>query len=207
MEELFSLEEAYLTDPFASSRFNVAPSQEIPIVLAGKVRLATWGFTSASRAGLLINARSESAWTKPTWAQAVRQAPCVFLMSGYYEWSSDSGRKQPFYIHPAGQDLMLAAGCVQRGPSGGLEAAVLTRTPRPEIAHLHDRMPLLMDRDGAQAWLFERDLNKREHLLSWEFQETLAFHPVDPQMGSVRIDGPQNILPYKVPEPAQASLF
>jgi putative SOS response-associated peptidase YedK len=48
----------------------------------------------------MINARSETAASKPAFRRAFKSQRCIILADGFYEWKPMSGGKQPFLIQP-----------------------------------------------------------------------------------------------------------
>src|SRR5690348_14805448 len=92
-------------------RFNIAPTQEAPVIRApreggpGARELATmrWGLVPFWAKDLkigtsMINARSEGVESKPAFREAVRSRRCVVPATGFFEWHGEPGRKQPFAI-------------------------------------------------------------------------------------------------------------
>ena len=77
--------------------------------------------------------------------------------SGYFEWQTTDGSKQPYYIHPAGNaPALLFAGLwssVTLPDYEGLTCNVLTEPARAGLEAIHDRVPVIVDPDGAQTWL------------------------------------------------------
>ncbi len=90
-------------------RYNIAPSQELPVVVnddGGGAKVATmrWGLVpfwdkSEKPKIVPINARSEEAFAKPMFRQAIQKRRCLVPADGYFEWRSRPGElKQPFDI-------------------------------------------------------------------------------------------------------------
>src|SRR5215831_521625 len=85
---------ATLTPPFQlSPRYNVAPSQPVPVVrpaATGRELVEhRWGIVPAWKRGstpLLINARAETAATKRTFRKALQSRRCLIPATGFYEW-------------------------------------------------------------------------------------------------------------------------
>ena len=99
---------AYLEQPNFPPRYNVAPTQPVPIVrmTEGKRQLALvrWGLIPAwvkdpRKLSLLINARSETIREKPAFKNAIKRRRCLVPADGYYEWQVSGGRKRPHFIH------------------------------------------------------------------------------------------------------------
>ncbi|HWV58984.1 MAG TPA: SOS response-associated peptidase [Longimicrobiales bacterium] len=144
-------------------RYNIAPSQPVPIVTledgARVARLASWGFLPAwardPNGRRPINARSETVATNGMFRNAFRHRRCLIPMTGWYEWMQSEGGKIPHWIRPAaGPDAF--AGIWDRWGEGDdalVTCAVLTTDAAPSIAHIHDRMPVVLDRDEWDTWL------------------------------------------------------
>lgn len=152
--------------------YNVAPTREIAVVVpdedGGGIRteLLHWGLIpswakDASGASRLINARVESVHERPSYRGLVggaRHHRCVVPMSGFYEWRSDSGRKQPIYVRPRTSRVFCVAGLWTRSKS--LEIAsvtILTRDAYPEVAPHHDRSPVVLAGPDLAEWFGHSD--------------------------------------------------
>ena len=144
-------------------RYNVAPTQLMPVVRGGAVlEVATlkWGhfvsFAPGGKPTFLVNARSESAATKPTFKQAIAERRCVVPADGFYEWKrSDGGKtKVPFLIQMKDERTFWIAGVFWPDqvdqPANYL---LLTTTPNAVMSPIHDRMPVILTDEAAQEWL------------------------------------------------------
>lgn len=148
-------------------RYNIAPQQLVPIIIAhrGKrsIGLVRWGLVPAwapdESAGMkTINARAETIATKPAYRDAFRSRRCIVPASGFYEWRRHAdGRKTPMAVHPAEREPIAFAGLWEtwRGPDGRkvTTCTIITTEAAPEIRHIHDRMPVILDREAQRAWL------------------------------------------------------
>jgi len=85
-------------------RYNIAPTQPIPVVIvengARHFKLMRWGLVPAwvkdpRQFSLLINARSESVLEKPAFKNAIKRRRCLIPADGYYEWHVAGNRKRP----------------------------------------------------------------------------------------------------------------
>ncbi|MDR0446309.1 MAG: SOS response-associated peptidase [Oscillospiraceae bacterium] len=114
-----------------------------------------WGFTSFGKS-IIFNARSETAGNKPMFRDAMRARRCLIPASGYYEWRRDGKQKikYRFYIP---DDIMYLAGCWRRESDADPDApprfVILTRAATPQLAEIHDRMPVIIPREYAEDWL------------------------------------------------------
>lgn len=198
-------------EPLESS-YNVAPTDRIPVVVAPKevrrLELARWGLIPSWAKDIsvgvrAINARSETAASKPTFREAVKKRRAVIPVDGYYEWRKQpDGTKQPYFIYPEDRSLLLFAGLYEWWRAADnewlLSATILTRESEGEQLHaLHDRMPVFIDRADVSEWLGSEAGD--QHLLNDFAQrggrvaEQVTMHPVDPRVGNVRVNGSELI--------------
>ncbi|HSW82397.1 MAG TPA: SOS response-associated peptidase, partial [Usitatibacter sp.] len=100
---------AVTVDERLRKRFNIAPTQEAPIVRATKdgagreVAMARWGLVpfwakSLAIGTKMINARSEGVEAKPAFKAAIEKRRCIVPATGFFEWQGVAGRKQPFAV-------------------------------------------------------------------------------------------------------------
>jgi putative SOS response-associated peptidase YedK len=147
------------------ARYNIKPTETIDLAVetpAGLVvTTARWWFVPGFFRGEVgewkattFNARIESAAEKPVFRQAWQRGRCVIPASGYYEWTGERGRKQPWFV-TVEQNLpvFLFAGLCAPRPDGGLTAAILTREADPGTADLHPRMPVILTDAEIGPWL------------------------------------------------------
>jgi putative SOS response-associated peptidase YedK len=162
----------YPEQPNFPPRYNVAPTQPIPIVrLANGQRcfaLMRWGFLPAwvkdpKTFPLLINARGESVLEKPAFRNAIRRRRCLIPADGFYEWKAGgAGPRQPYFVRArrdgAGAAQPLAfAGLFETwtGPNGEEldTVAIVTTAANRTLAALHDRMPVFIAPEAFDIWL------------------------------------------------------
>jgi putative SOS response-associated peptidase YedK len=169
-------------------RFNAAPTDLHWMVRPGtngRVLVpAVWGF-----AGGLINVRAETAEEK--FAAAFRQRRVLVPADGFYEWSG----KQPLWFRLRSGGIFLFAGLAETLPDGRDAFVVLTTAADGDIARVHDRMPVIVPREAAAAWL-------REARLLPLSGEQLVSRAVSPKVNNVRNDSPELLQP-----PGQLALF
>jgi putative SOS response-associated peptidase YedK len=167
LEEYFALAEPVGTA--LPARYNLTPGQAVAAVREhdGRRRLdaLAWGLVpfwakDAAIGRRLINARLESISEKPAFREAWSRRRCLIPASGFYEWAGtgrERGRKRPYFIAPAHEPLLALAGLWERWrtPAGDrLETCVIvTIEASPELAAIHDRMPLLVPRAAHATWL------------------------------------------------------
>ena len=110
-----------------------------------------WGYTLPD-GRRVINARSETAGEKPLFRDGMAHRRCVVPASRYFEWQREGKRRARYAVWAKDGGALCMAG-VYRVEEGRAEFAILTRAPAEEIAFIHDRMPVLLPADLADAWL------------------------------------------------------
>jgi putative SOS response-associated peptidase YedK len=104
----------------------------------------------------MINARSESAATKPAFRDALKYRRCLIPADGFYEWVRAGKTKQPYCFEVNDGKLFAFAGLWERwkDPSGNWikTCAILTTTPNAVTAAVHDRMPVILHPDNYDLW-------------------------------------------------------
>lgn len=145
----------------------IRPTEPIGIVLVREGRrrfmLVRWGFVPSwapdpGAFSLLINARAETAVSKPSFRGAMRQGRCLIPATAFTEWRrTDSGPKQPFHIAPRDGGVIAFAGLTETwAGADGSEidtAVILTVAANATVAPIHDRMPAVIPPEAFAAWL------------------------------------------------------
>ena len=116
-----------------------------------------WGYTVPGKTTLLINARSETAKTKPTFSEDWARHRCIIPASYYYEWEhltdpmgrTKTGKK--YLIQPKGYTVTWLCG-LYRIENGYPYFVILTREPDENIRFIHDRMPLILPKERIAEW-------------------------------------------------------
>jgi putative SOS response-associated peptidase YedK len=149
-------------------RYNIAPTQPVPIIRQNpkeprrQLSLVRWGLIPSwakdmSGAAMMINARSETAATKPAFRDALKFRRCLIPADGFYEWSRRGKAKQPCCFDVNDGELFAFAGLWDRwkDPNGQWikSCSILTTTPNAVTSVVHDRMPVILDPDSYDLWL------------------------------------------------------
>jgi len=188
-------------------RYNVAPGQWIVIVRPEKSQrshsLARWGlipnWSKDPEVGPKpINARADGVATKPTFRGAFRHGRCLIPASGFYEWKAVGSKKVPHYIRPAEGGIFVFAGLVDtwHGPDGELTTCtIITTEPNGLMESIHNRMPVILGPEEADAWLDpEQKANALIALLKPLPSNRMEVFPVSTQVNNVWNDGPELIV-------------
>jgi len=193
--------------------YNIAPSQDIVAIRIDEKEAQRVG--SSLKWGLIpfwakdpkigykmINARSETAATKPSFRTAFKKRRCLIPTSGFYEWKRiDPKTKQPYYITPKGVNAFGFAGLWEhwKGPNGDVieSAAILTTSANPLMSKIHDRMPVILSASDYDSWLdpsFE-NMDVLQKLLIPCSDKIMKAYPVDPYVNKPANNNPKCIEP------------
>jgi putative SOS response-associated peptidase YedK len=220
VEEYFS---AASGDEDWSPRYNVAPTQPVPVIRQNpkepirEMLLMRWGLIPSwakdpSVAAGMINARSETAATKPAFRHAMKSRRCVISADGFYEWMRKGKTKQPYCFEVNESELFAFAGIWDcwKDPSGQWvkSCSILTTTPNAVTSAVHDRMPVILDPDGYDLWLDPgmNDVGAVSELLKPYDARLMRCYPVSTRINSVVNDDAECSAPVVVAE-TQNRLF
>lgn len=178
-------------------RFNVAPGDEVLAVTRDGATMLRWGYLR-DNAYATINARAESLMERPTWRSALNDGRCLVIADGFYEWQRGAdGRKQPFWITRADRSPFAFAGLASTWGT----CAIVTTEATPQLAELHDRMPVMLEDDLEAAWVAPRTKAPAALDMLQPYSDTLAV-PVGTAVNDARYDGPECLDPAPPPDPA-----
>lgn len=158
-------------DAQVAARYNTPPGEAIWAVAYDlherscmTMQCVYWGFIPswADTASVAqINARSETAATKPFFRKAFHLRRCVIAADYWIEWRREAHAKQPYVVRPADGQPFFFAGIwswprslpIRHKAAGSRTAAILTTAAAASIAHVHARMPVALNAQGANDWL------------------------------------------------------
>lgn len=192
-------------DPEPISRYNVAPSTQVPLLRQVEDGLRVdplrWGWSPFWAKGKRpdpINARAETVMTGKFFSELWPTGRALAPANGWYEWLPDPTepkRKQPYYITSADGLPLYFAALAQAHP--GLEAdprdgfVIITAAADQGLLDIHDRRPLVLAADTAREWLDPATTVERAAAIVQQGCRPAAeFHwyPVDKAVGNVRND-------------------
>jgi putative SOS response-associated peptidase YedK len=240
------------TDGAARPDYNVAPTKQIvtvvqrhprdaegnadPDTVERTLRLVRWGlvpyWSKDPKGGArMINARSETAGSKPAFRRALAARRCLIPAEGWYEWQRASTKeggdhKQPYFTHYVDGSSLAMAGLWEywkpkddpagEYPDGLVTATVLTTEAVGPLAQVHDRMPLVLPPAAWDAWL-DPDLGADSEAVSGllvppspDLVAAMEIRPVGAAVNNVRNNGPELLDPLAaddVREPLQLDLL
>ncbi|AIL13512.1 hypothetical protein IM40_08485 [Candidatus Paracaedimonas acanthamoebae] len=186
------------------SSYNIAPSQSILIISQdaetyGKhLHLAHWGLIPSwtknpHEAPKPINARFETLTEKPYYKKSFQRQRCLIPTTGFYEWTSSHGTKQPYFFYMKDYKPFALAGIYDYWP-GGVETAeivsatIITTDANSLLKPYHSRMPVIIEPHNYGHWLDPENKNTEElmAMLYPRDYEALTCHAVSQYVNAPR---------------------
>jgi putative SOS response-associated peptidase YedK len=203
LEERFH---AGLPPDVAGATYNAAPSQAQLTILNDNPQTivrAVWGFVPAwaERRGdvkPIINARAETVATKPFFRAAFKKHRCLVLADGFYEWRRTKEGKRPYRIAlKTGEPFAFAGLWSTVHDAAGIPHttfAIITTDANVLVAHIHNRMPVILQPEAEQDWLNpELPLTEAEAKLLPFPAELLIMYEVSARVNSPAFNTPEAI--------------
>ena len=170
----------------------VRPTNIIPVIAPNRSGARTvfpmvWGFTLPRSSSPMVNARVETASSKPTFKESWERRRCIIPASYYFEWehliNAATGKAKTgdkYMIQPKGSAVTWLAGLYRIEEMSGIQVpvfTVLTREPSEEIRFIHDRMPVILPREAVAEWIrpdSKPDEIIKEAMTDMVFEKTIA---------------------------------
>jgi putative SOS response-associated peptidase YedK len=206
-----------------SPRYNIAPTQPVPVIRqhpkepVRQISKMRWGLVphwakDASAAASTINARSETAATKPAFRDPLRFRRCLIPADGFYEWKRTGTAKQPFCFELNDGEMFAFAGLWDgwKDATGTWvkTCSILTTIPNAVTSAVHDRMPVILDRETYDLWLDPGISNMQviSELLKPYDARLMRSYPISTRINHVANDDEDCSRPVELVQ-AQNSLF
>ena len=156
----------YSEQPDFPPRYNIAPTQPVPIVRLDRgeraFALVRWGFIPAwvkdpRSFTLLVNARGESVGERAAFRNAMQRRRCLVPADGFYDWKAGGEHSRPCFVRPRSGKPVAFAGLWETwmGPNGEEveTACIITTAANRALAPIHDRMPVVIAPEAFDLWL------------------------------------------------------
>jgi putative SOS response-associated peptidase YedK len=201
------------------ARYNVAPTQNAAVVRNApdgggrELVMLRWGLVprwakELSIGSRMINARTETVASKPSFREAYKKRRCLIPADGYFEWKKKGEIKQPYLLRRRDDAPMAFAGLWEnwKVPEANAEAAgqptgteittftILTTDANETAKPTHHRMPLILEPEFFEAWLTADDPSDTDVMLAVP-AVALSSVAVNRRVGSPRNDDPACIEP------------
>ncbi|MBO8157086.1 MAG: SOS response-associated peptidase [Bacillaceae bacterium] len=186
-------------------RYNVAPGQDVLCVVndgeKNKAGYLRWGlvpfWSKDPKIGYkMINARAETASSKPSFKHLMTRKRCLIIADSFYEWKKSGKHKQPLRISLKNRKLFAFAGLWDRWKQGEKElvtCTILTKEPNDFMKDIHNRMPVILPEEYEEAWIEpeKRDPEQMRDFLLGLPDEDLTAYEVSTYVNSPKNEGPQ----------------
>lgn len=205
-------------------RYNIAPTQPVPVIRqhpkeARRVlSLMRWGLVPSwakdiSGSARMINARSETAATKPAFRDPMKFRRCLVPADAFYEWKRNGRLKQPFCFEVNDAELFAFAGLWDGWKDAHGQwiksCSILTTMPNAVTSQVHDRMPVILSKDDYDFWLdpVMTDVGAISALLKPLDARLMRAYPVSNRINQVQNDDADCSRPIPLDQLAQGQLF
>ena len=192
-----------------SPSYNIAPTKNSPILIYNnkrKIEHMRWGLIPSwakdkAIGAKMINARGETLLEKPSFKNLVISKRCIVITDGYFEWHNIGTVKTPYYFHDPKKRILPMAGLWDEWKSANGELmktyTVITTTPKPEYAHIHNRKPVILPYSEIDLWINTRDHSPKAalgHVLPYRYE--LEVYPVSTFVNSPKNNSARCIAPF-----------
>ena len=196
--------------PNLPPRYNVAPTQSVPMVAVGKagdrrIVMARWGLRPGwmekdPPTGPLFNARSETVAEKPSFRTAFARHRCLIPADGFYEWQREGKARIPHFIHRTDGTTAAFAGLWAQAPQPDapplISCTIVTTAAAPDFTALHDRFPVVLEPEAWGLWLDPATPPQVLHqLIRAPAPGVMRAYRVSDLVGKVANDGPELLHP------------
>ena len=207
MKQFFPIDKA---DCDIIENYNTAPSQEVfAIIKVDGLRTLEkihWGLVpfwaeDISIGNKLINARSETVASKPSFRNAFTKRRCLILADGFYEWKGQKGEKQPYFITLPDERPFAFAGLWEAWDNKGQNdtvyksCTILTTAASESVRKIHHRMPVILKPDSYEFWLDpeKQNVDDLQAIITKNIIQDFIHWPVSKNMNTVKVNRPSNI--------------
>lgn len=197
----------------SGERFNVAPSQSIPVVVkesAGSDNvlaamnwglIPVWAYKVPKPPRPMINARAETLMEKKTFSGPLKKRRCLIPADGFYEWKGQKPNRVPVYIRLKSKELFSFAGLFEnsKDKEGNpiQTCTIITTSPNELMEPIHHRMPVILSSGDEEAWLDSESVDDASalKLLHPYDTEKMEAYKVSSSVNSVKNKGSELIEP------------
>ena len=199
-----------------AARYNIGLMQVAPVVVnrggGPEILPMNFGYFPRAGAAMINNARSETAYARPSFKRAVVSHRCAIPTTGFIDWETDGqGRKWPHLFTLAhGRPYAMAAlwhpGLAE--PAVPPNFCIVTREPNELVARIHNRMPVILREEHLARWLDPAPMAEPEFLAMAQPYPAAAMreHEISTFANNVKHEGPDCLGPPTPRPPPDAQL-
>lgn len=180
------------------AKYNCAPGQKAMIVTSQNgqriLDYLGWGMSRVLKDGKavqLINIRMESYKEKPSY-NAIR---CCIPIDGFYEWKKYEKKSTPYFFSRKDREPLILAGLCEKN-AGKMQFAIITIPAAGVVADIHHRMPCMLSKNHADAWLNGEDAGFFSTKAIHDAEYDIDCYQVADMVNSVANDAPQCCEPF-----------
>jgi putative SOS response-associated peptidase YedK len=191
--------------PLPARRYNIAPSQEAPVVIQTgdrrSLEMFRWGLVpywakDPTIGNKMINARAETLARKSSFKQLLETRRCLVLADGFYEWLRDGNQKFPMRFKLKSGESFAFAGLwdswVQPHGEPLRTYTIITTEANDLLRPIHNRMPAILSGDNAARWLGDEC---RENARAFSLLKPFAADQMTGYEVSTLVNDPRNDVP------------
>jgi putative SOS response-associated peptidase YedK len=196
---------AYEEQPNFPPRYNIAPTQPVPVVHQqdGKrhFTLMRWGFVPGwvkdiREFPLVINIRSETVREKASFRAAFQRRRALMPADGFYEWQRLGRESRPFLLRRPDRGIFAFAALHETwhaADGSELDTVALVNTmANGVISAIHERSPVILPPEYFSAWLDPETPPAEAHsLLRPPPEDLLEMVEIGRAINKVANDGPE----------------
>lgn len=197
----------------SGGRYNIAPSQTIPVVIQDKedgIRalqpmhwglIPVWAYKVPKPPRPMINARAETLMEKRTFKSPLKRRRCLIPADGFYEWKGKKPDRKPLYIRLKSKELFSFAGLWESSKDkDGNEietCTIITTSPNEIMEPIHHRMPVILSEGDESPWLDVENVEDVEALkmLNPYDSDKMEAYAVSTLVNAVKNKGPELLEP------------
>lgn len=142
--------------------YNARPGEILPVITQEqphRVTEALWNYVphwmKDPKGRGVINARAETAATKPYFRSSFKSKRCIIPADGFYEWERKGKIKVPYRFVHREEKPFAFAGLYDELPdsTGNIGFTIITTEANDLVGKIHDRMPVIFDKADEKHWL------------------------------------------------------
>lgn len=180
-------------------RYNIAPTDSIPVIIetegSRQTLEARWWLVPSwsdgpSQRYAMFNARSETLSTSRAYKHPFQKKRCIIPASSFIEWTKTDEGKQPYEITTKSGAMALAGlWDYWQGEEGEgvYSCTIVTTDAVTEFEHIHQRMPLILDREEQRRWLdIANEPDSLASIFSPRLREPFNIYPLSKDVNNSR---------------------